>query len=324
MIILLKGGADANAAAKDGDTALTFAASTGWVEGVRLLLDAGARMDCEAHVRGTPLMACVPEHVDAARLLIERGAALNACDRWGRTVLSNAVGHRPERRNDARQAPPAMPIVHRLDFKAPYGQSFISNTHDERDPEDLTALTLLLDAGANVNAKGRKACATPLIAAAARNAPDAVRLLVRRGADIDACDEQGRTALMIAAWHGHPRSVQALLECGADHSLRSDGGTTALMAASLPGEPDRMLQKLNSLPVAPSRDPGTEHLLQQLEELEARLGEPGDDVPTVKQLRRAPIDIRAAMSASLVNDIARQAHNRKKVIKILKGTGASD
>jgi ankyrin repeat protein len=59
-----------------------------------------------------------------------------------------------------------------------------------------------------------------------------VRRELGRGADIDAVDAEGQSALHVAARLGLPRTVQALLDAGADPNLQDDAGGTALHAAA--------------------------------------------------------------------------------------------
>ena len=58
-----------------------------------------------------------------------------------------------------------------------------------------------------------------------------VRETLGRGADIAACDTNGRTALFWASMRGHLAVVRELLDHGADVSARNDAGLTPLMRA---------------------------------------------------------------------------------------------
>lgn len=62
-----------------------------------------------------------------------------------------------------------------------------------------------------------------------------VQDLIVKGADVNAEDRQGRTALGGASANGHPKVVQALLAKGADVNMQNDIGVTALMLASIGG-----------------------------------------------------------------------------------------
>jgi len=56
-------------------------------------------------------------------------------------------------------------------------------------------------------------------------------LLLARGADINAQNENGKTALMAAAMWGYPEVAKLLVENGADISLQDDLGRTAVHLA---------------------------------------------------------------------------------------------
>jgi ankyrin repeat protein len=129
--------------------------------------------------------------------------------------------------------------------------------------DDLAMTGRLLDAGANVNAANRNgatpltlACtnrgaavvdrllkagadvsltsdgAPPLLACARAGAVAAVRMLIARGADVNAKDSyRGQTALMWAASEDHADLIKVLLAGGAAVDTRSKGNFTALMFA---------------------------------------------------------------------------------------------
>lgn len=55
--------------------------------------------------------------------------------------------------------------------------------------------------------------------------------VLARGADVNACDDSGVTALMVAAYHGRLEMVRALLEQGAELNAANSEGLTAAMLA---------------------------------------------------------------------------------------------
>jgi ankyrin repeat protein len=94
----------------------------------------------------------------------------------------------------------------------------------------LDAMKALLSAGADVKAKNAFD-ATALLWSA--NDLAKVRLLVAKGADVNARSKQGRTPLIVAAsYDGGSEVVKFLLEKGADISARDGAGSTALVAAT--------------------------------------------------------------------------------------------
>jgi palmitoyltransferase len=129
----------------------------------------------------------------------------------------------------------------------------------------------LLDAGADVNAKGGESVATPAMWAAQRCNYYIVNLLLSHGADplltdvqgynilhlatidgnafllvlllhqeipVDVVDQQGHTGLMWAAYKGYPTCVDLFLRWGANANAVDEGGLTplhwALVKGSLP------------------------------------------------------------------------------------------
>ena len=63
----------------------------------------------------------------------------------------------------------------------------------------------------------------------------AVRELLRSGADVDARDRHGQTALMLAAHRGHAEIAVLLVEAGADLNVTAKYNLTALMLAIVAG-----------------------------------------------------------------------------------------
>jgi ankyrin repeat protein len=110
-------------------------------------------------------------------------------------------------------------------------------------PEDLIAAALqgdaataqaLLAKGADVNARQSDG-ATALILAAFYGYSDIVRALLAKGADVNAKQSDGGTALMAASVNGRLAVVQALLANGADVDAKAGDGGTALTLASSNG-----------------------------------------------------------------------------------------
>jgi ankyrin repeat protein len=74
---------------------------------------------------------------------------------------------------------------------------------------------LLLEKGADVNAKDKDGNVTALIMAASNGHTETVKFLLERGADVNAKDNDGFTALKAARKAGHLDIVQLLKKAGA-------------------------------------------------------------------------------------------------------------
>ena len=97
---------------------------------------------------------------------------------------------------------------------------------------DLQTVKDLLAKGADVNAKDDKGKTALLWTAPARDNPEMVKLLIAKGADVNAKDNEGETALMIAASQSNPGILTELLAAGAEVNAQNNVGGTALMAAA--------------------------------------------------------------------------------------------
>lgn len=65
---------------------------------------------------------------------------------------------------------------------------------------------------------------------------DTLKRLIEAGADVDARDLGGLTALMLTVRNGHTEIVKVLLEAGADINAQDDSGETALLKAARGGQ----------------------------------------------------------------------------------------
>ncbi|KAI6755752.1 unnamed protein product [Fusarium graminearum] len=104
---------------------------------------------------------------------------------------------------------------------------------------------LLLEKGADIEAKDKTGWTALLIAATFSN-HETLKLLLEKGADIEAKDKYGWTALLIAARFSKHKILELLLEKGADIEAKDEDGRTALNKAALVGNSlavDLLLEK---------------------------------------------------------------------------------
>ena len=99
----------------------------------------------------------------------------------------------------------------------------------EITPNELQAM---INSGANVNAKGYNG-ATPLHAAAGVGNAEVIPVLVQAGADVNAkVNNTGSTPLYFAAQFGRVEVIPALVKAGANVNAKADKGFTPLHAAA--------------------------------------------------------------------------------------------
>src|SRR4051812_46665840 len=99
--------------------------------------------------------------------------------------------------------------------------------HYAADKGDLKTVKAELDKGVNVNIviKGNDG-RTALFMAAANNQTEAMKELIRRGADVDKASVIDWTPLMVAAREGHEKAIKLLLAHKANTSLKLADGRT--------------------------------------------------------------------------------------------------
>ena len=190
--LLLKQGADVNAAQADGATALAWAAFVDDRETAEMLLAAGAKANTADEYGETPLTLAAANG-DAALVgkLLQAGADPNAAQWNHETALMKAA-----------------------------------------NSGSLAAVQLLLDKGADVNAAESAKGQTALMWAAAERHSEIVKLLIDRGASVHAASKAGSTALVFSAIQNDVASIRYELKAGADPNYALPGGARVLALAA--------------------------------------------------------------------------------------------
>ena len=183
--------------------------------------------------REAPLLADAVKNGDlrGVQALLGRKVDVNARQPDGATALHWAVY-----RNDAELVGSLIRAGADINARNKYGVSPLALAADQGNP---AVLDLLLKAGANPNDPNNfvNSGETPLMHAARSAKVDAIKSLVRAGADVNAKEKwSGQTALMWAAAQGDSAMVTELLKLGADLHAKSNEGTTPFMFAVRKGD----------------------------------------------------------------------------------------
>lgn len=91
---------------------------------------------------------------------------------------------------------------------------------------DVSELARLLASGADIDARDARGYSALMLAAYSGN-DAAFEYLLAHGADPNSVDAAGNSVLMGAAFKGHTRMVKQLLDAGADARLRNHAGLDA-------------------------------------------------------------------------------------------------
>ena len=208
------------------DVPLLDAVRAGDIEGVRALLAQGADPNAPASDGSTALLwAAHREDLTTAELLLRAGARAGDANRYGATALLEAAtsGHAPMLAlllDAGADANAAMP-----EGETPLMRAARAGRTD--------AVTLLLSHGAVVDARETWRGQTALMWATVEGNTEAVGALLAGGADVHARSTGGFTPLLFAVRHDQRDTLRALVEAGADIEDTLPSGMSALALATL-------------------------------------------------------------------------------------------
>lgn len=204
---LIAAGANVNCRRRDARfdyTPLTLAAKKGFSSTVQLLLNAGAEINATSAYGTTALInAAIGNHTDIVQMLLEAGASVPHRDIDGRGALCYAYLNENE---DMVKLLIAAGATLNLAEAAECGQ-----TEQVRH---------MLKNGADVNE------GAPIVGSALNEHRDIVRALITAGANVNAQDIAGNTALHHAVHWGNTDIAEQLLAAGADVNIANDWGET--------------------------------------------------------------------------------------------------
>jgi ankyrin repeat protein len=145
---------------------------------------------------------------------------------------------------------PAAALVPAMVLAAPNDAALL----DAAKQGDRVAVSRLLDAGANANARAVDET-TPLHWAVRAQSADAASALLDSGADAGAVDRYGITPLFLAAENGDALLIAKLLDAGVPVDSTAPTGETALMTATRTGKLDAIALLLERGAAVDVREP---------------------------------------------------------------------
>jgi uncharacterized protein len=206
------------------------------------------------------------------------------------------------------------------------------------DSGNMEAMKVLLEKGANVNVRDSYGW-TALMTAVSDGHPEIMNyvrylssafweknnpakkdhtkvaaLLLEKGADVNARDEAGRTALIAASYDGKSKVVELLIEKGADVEAKSSDGSTALISAAGRGQTEVVKLLLKKGATADAKDNFNQTALMKA----AWMRHP----EVVKALldKRADVNAKGSNGWTALNSAA--AVGDPEVVKLLLDAGA--
>ncbi len=208
--------------------ALTNAAYDGDATKVKALLAKGANINNKDKYGGTALMnASLKGHEAVVKVLLARGAKLDlqSSDGWTALTMASKRGH---------EAIVKMLLAKgaAVNIKFHSGGTAIDVAKTEKIRQLLKAGGVSTPSSAQASSSDNEA----LLAAAWNGDAAKVKVLLRKGVNINHTDTHEITALMMASQKGHEAVVKILLAKGAKLELLSTLGWTALRMASATGQ----------------------------------------------------------------------------------------
>jgi uncharacterized protein len=236
---LLKLGVNPNARNREGRTALLLAADLGHLSTARTLVDGGADVNapckCPAATAPdwTPLMvALVTDHTEIADFLLISNADPTFKSATGDTVLIVAAN-----KTDGDMVRKVLQKGADVRVTDAHRRTALMAAMNN-SLANVKLVSALVDGGADINAQDEDGW-TALMWGVLNLKDESAAYLMDHGADVNAKSTTGKTVLMIAAEKCHPDMATVLLNHGARVNERDSRGRTAIQYAKAAPEVDK-------------------------------------------------------------------------------------
>ncbi|ROI69406.1 Ankyrin-3 [Anabarilius grahami] len=186
-------------------------------------------------------------HPATALMLLRKGVPLYMPNKSGAVCL-----HAAAKRGHTAVVKALLQKGAHVDATAKDGQTALHIAVENCKPQ---VVQMLLGFGAHVQLKGGKVQETPLhIAARVKDGVRVAEMLLKSGADVNAEQENGETAMHVAARHGALQMIQALIQEGGDVTWKSKVDENSLHVAVRHCHAHVVKEILNSLTNERSRE----------------------------------------------------------------------
>lgn len=228
------------------ETPLFIACSRCPAQMVRRLLSLGANANDVCTAENIPAFIQAAKSGDPGKVeaLLDFGADIHTVDSKGATALHVACGnertfthYEPHRILHLELVPLLLERGADPNMPDNQGNTPLHLLAQEPHPAGLSAMEMLLDHGADINALNQNLHTPFFLSAITRDSQfrnklqDQQKLLLKRGALADSQDREGRTPLHYAVQNSDAHCVRFLLEQGADPGLADNSGESPYQTA---------------------------------------------------------------------------------------------